>query len=230
MAHATRSAPSPPPYRSTGAEGTAGPRPRPRAAPPSNPPTPSSRTPTPGGSGCCGPPTSWPWTSSPMAWTSSPTTPGSRLVPQAPEALLEVRYSFQHTLEAAEPEMQVPPPPTPVPVPARAAFGSRLVFAVAATERIEYSVEGVLAAMSRLPLVVVPLATPRAFPRRVPDLRLCRGGQIGACSRRAYGCCGPPSVWCSPPPPASGVPGTGPGPIADRDRHLAAHRPRAPGD
>ena len=91
---------------------------------------------------------------------------GVALVPRAPAALLEVRYTFQHTLEAAEPEMQAPPPPTPVPVPARAAFGSRLVFAVAATERIDYSVEGVLAAMSRLPLVVVPLATPRSFSRR----------------------------------------------------------------
>ncbi len=91
---------------------------------------------------------------------------GVGLVPRAPKALLEVRYTFQHTLEAAEPEMAVPPPPTPVPVPARAAFGSRLVFAVEPTDRIEYSVEGVLAAMSRLPLVVVPLATPRAFPRR----------------------------------------------------------------
>ncbi len=90
---------------------------------------------------------------------------GSALVPRGEGARLEVRYTFQHAIEAAEPEMAAPPPPTPIPVPARAARGSRLVYAVAATDRIEYSVAGVLAAMSRLPLVVVPLATPRTFAR-----------------------------------------------------------------
>ncbi len=88
------------------------------------------------------------------------------LVPRGAGARLEVRYSFQHAIETAEPEMAAPPPPTPVPVQARAARGSRLVYAVAADDRIEYSVAGVLAAMSRLPLIVVPLATPRTFPRQ----------------------------------------------------------------
>ena len=91
---------------------------------------------------------------------------GVALVPRGAGARLEVRYSFQHAIETAEPEMVAPPPPTPVPIQARAARGSRLVYAVDADDRIEYSVAGVLAAMSRLPLVVVPLATPRAFPRQ----------------------------------------------------------------
>jgi len=91
---------------------------------------------------------------------------GIALIPATDDARLEVRYTFQHLLEAAEPEMEFPPPPTPVPIPARAANDSRLVFAVPAGERIDFSVGGVLAAMSRLPLQVAPLALPRAFPRR----------------------------------------------------------------
>ncbi|MGB7981228.1 MAG: hypothetical protein WCF36_10625 [Candidatus Nanopelagicales bacterium] len=86
---------------------------------------------------------------------------GIALVPNAAGARLEVRYTFQHAIEVAEPEMTTPPQPHTIPIQARAARGSRLVYAVAATERIEYSVAGVLAAMSRLPLIVVPLALPR---------------------------------------------------------------------
>ncbi len=121
---------------------------------------------------------------------------GPALVPVAEDARLEVRYPFQHVGEQAfyrvtqsVPETINPPPLTqpPVlvspssfdpitepPVLARAAFGSTLVFDVPAEERIEFSVEGVLAAISRLPLRVVPLATPRPLGRRPPVL----GGTI----------------------------------------------------
>jgi hypothetical protein len=88
------------------------------------------------------------------------------LTPLGANARLTVRFTFQHVLEAAEPEMESPPPPLAIPVPARAANRSRLVFAVPVGERIEFSIEGVLAAMSRLPLLVAPLATPRKLPRR----------------------------------------------------------------
>jgi hypothetical protein len=89
---------------------------------------------------------------------------GPTLVPTSATARLEVRLSFQHVNEHAEPEMQVPPPLQPPPVQALAANSSRLVYAVAADERIPFSSAGVLAAMSRLPLVLVPLATPRPPP------------------------------------------------------------------
>jgi hypothetical protein len=51
------------------------------------------------------------------------------------------------------------------PIEARAARGSRLVFAVPADERIEFSTEGLLAAMGRLRQVVHPLALPGEAPR-----------------------------------------------------------------
>jgi len=92
---------------------------------------------------------------------------GVALVPAQEGARLEVRYTFQHAIEAAEPEMLIPPPPAPVPIPARAAHGSRLVFAVPDKERIEWSSAGVLAAISRLPLLVAPLALPRVLPLRL---------------------------------------------------------------
>jgi hypothetical protein len=56
------------------------------------------------------------------------------------------------------------------PVQARAADGTNLVLSVPAGERITFSVEGVLEAISRLPLRVVPLATPRPLVRRPPVL------------------------------------------------------------
>ena len=90
------------------------------------------------------------------------------LEPAEEDAYLEVRYTFQHLHEAAEPEPNGPSPfpPTPIPVPVRAANGSRLVYDVPEGEQIPYSVKGVLAAMSRLPLRVAPLATPRPGRRR----------------------------------------------------------------
>ena len=126
---------------------------------------------------------------------------GPGLVPVGDEPRLEVRLPFQHLGEEAfyRVESSVPatvfdeltplpavdqPPPsvaadpnetvTGPPVQALAAYGSRLVFDVPAGERIGLSSEGVLAAMSRLPLRVVPLATPRVAPRRPPVL----GGDI----------------------------------------------------
>ncbi len=89
-----------------------------------------------------------------------------RLVPEGTGARLEVRFTFQHLLEEAEPEQEIPPPPTPVPIPAIAANGSRLVYRVAPGESIDYSTEGVLDAMRRLPLLVAPLALPRSTPTR----------------------------------------------------------------
>jgi hypothetical protein len=89
---------------------------------------------------------------------------GAVLLPTSDKARLEVRFAFQHVNEHAEPEMQSPPPVQPPPVQALAANSSRLVYAVAADERIPFSIAGVLAAMSRLPLVLVPLAAPRPPP------------------------------------------------------------------
>ncbi len=122
---------------------------------------------------------------------------GPALVPVAEDARLEVRYPFQHVGEQAlfveskqltqttnppndvpaptdPPPILVDPPPietiTGPPVLALAANGSQLVLAVPEGERIGFSVEGVLAAISRLPLQVVPLATPRPLGRRPPVL------------------------------------------------------------
>ncbi|MGH9222305.1 MAG: hypothetical protein ACRD2W_00535 [Acidimicrobiales bacterium] len=93
---------------------------------------------------------------------------GPVLRPVGADSRLEVRFPFQHLGEKAYFRVE-PVPPNPVaeppeapPIPALAARWSRLVFAVPAGERIEYSIEGVLAAMSRLPLLVAPVATPRA--------------------------------------------------------------------
>lgn len=98
---------------------------------------------------------------------------GPALVPTGADSRLEIRFPFQHLGERAFYRVEpVPPndpaePPDPPPVQALAARGSRLVFAVPATERIPYSIEGVLAAMSRLPLLVAPLAAPRAIAANV---------------------------------------------------------------
>ncbi len=105
---------------------------------------------------------------------------------------LIVKYAFQHVGEEAVYEGQTgverfvdekdpdkpPKPPMPAPKPAlnarptppvgaRAARGTRLVFRIAAEERIEFSTAGILAAMSRLPLKVHELATPGDAPTRV---------------------------------------------------------------
>lgn len=47
------------------------------------------------------------------------------------------------------------------PIPARPARGSRLVFEVPAGEKIQFSTEGLLEALGRLPMLVHPLAKPR---------------------------------------------------------------------
>ena len=94
---------------------------------------------------------------------------GAALVPTAADAHLIVRFAFQHLGERAYFQAGTPDAPQDgdeaadaPPIEALAAQASRLVFDVPAGERIEYSIEGVLAAMSRLPLRVAPLATPAA--------------------------------------------------------------------
>jgi hypothetical protein len=83
-------------------------------------------------------------------------------------ARLEVRFTFQHLHETAEPEPEGPSPfpLTAIPVAVRAANGSRLVYDVPDGERVELTTQGVLEAMSRLPLRVAPLALPRSVPNR----------------------------------------------------------------
>lgn len=61
------------------------------------------------------------------------------------------------------------PPPSDPPTQVRAAHGSRLVFDIPPEERIGYSTEGILSALSRLPLRVVPLAEPRKEVAKVPE-------------------------------------------------------------
>lgn len=97
---------------------------------------------------------------------------------------LVVRYAFQHTGEEATYEGQsgktntlvtwdnsviADPPPAPYarpnpPVGARAARATRLVFLIPATETIEFSTAGILAAMGRLALKVHDLALPGDAP------------------------------------------------------------------
>jgi hypothetical protein len=98
---------------------------------------------------------------------------GPVLVPDAADARLEVNLSFQHLGERAF-FRSIPPVVgdeslDPPPIQALAARPSRLVFEVPEGESIGYSVAGVLAAMSRLPLRVAPLATPKAI-RVTPDI------------------------------------------------------------
>lgn len=90
------------------------------------------------------------------------------LRPDDDDARLEVRFTFQHLHEEANPEQTDPNPVplVPIPVQVRAADPSRLVFDVPAGASIVYSTSGVLAAMAQLPLRVAPLATPRKLPRR----------------------------------------------------------------
>ena len=120
---------------------------------------------------------------------------GPVLLPRSEGARLEVLFPFQHLAERAYYEAQgkSPPatfepgkapdltkPPTRVaeqhdpidpgdpPTKVRAAHGSRLVFDIPAGETIGYGTEEILAAMSRLALRVVPLATPRKEATRPP--------------------------------------------------------------
>ena len=117
------------------------------------------------------------------------TNAGAVLVPAGNDARLEVRLPFQHladrayyAMEGAEFPPTTQPPEIPInegddpldppPIAALAAWGSRLVYDVPAGESIGYSSAGVLAAMSRLPLLVAPLATPRSTTSRPPFGRL----------------------------------------------------------
>lgn len=105
---------------------------------------------------------------------------GPELRPDGADARLEVRLPFQHIGERAWYEITTTTPPTnpggappggvelpePPPTAVRAAHGSRLVLAVPEDERIAFSTAGLLAAVSRLPLRVPALATPREERRR----------------------------------------------------------------
>jgi hypothetical protein len=78
-------------------------------------------------------------------------------------------FGYQHAAEKALDEVTSPPdPPGPgdIPIPARAAQKSRLVFKVPVGEQIPFSIDGIVAAMSRLEMAVAPVATPR-----VPESR-----------------------------------------------------------
>ncbi|MEZ5289677.1 MAG: hypothetical protein R2745_01200 [Vicinamibacterales bacterium] len=95
---------------------------------------------------------------------------GPALVPDGTTARLEVGLAFQHLGERAYFRSGPPPGPNPgdeptdpPPIQALAAQASRLVFDVPEGTRIGYSIAGVLQALSRLPLRVAPLATPRAI-------------------------------------------------------------------
>ena len=112
------------------------------------------------------------------------------LRPLGDDARLVVRIGFQHLGEQAvyegftkpipaagdfyddtgvqfEPQAIPPDGPNarpPVPAGARPARATRLVFAIPADERIEFSTAGILAAMGRLTLIVHPLAQPGDAP------------------------------------------------------------------
>ena len=92
------------------------------------------------------------------------------LAPSGDGAYLVVGYTFQHIAEQAFLETESPAT-TEIPfnpVVALVAEPSRLAFDVPAGTQIAYSSQGVLDAMSRLPLRVVPLATPRRVFRLPP--------------------------------------------------------------
>ncbi len=111
-------------------------------------------------------------------------------------ARLTIDFTFQHLGEAAFylvsgnslPDPLGSPNPVPAetedlgseatPVDARAAHGSRIVFAVPEHEAILFSTEGILAAMARLEMVVVPVAVPRRllrFPRLIEEAATIAG-------------------------------------------------------
>jgi hypothetical protein len=86
-----------------------------------------------------------------------------------------VHLSFQHTAERAIYEgITDPPEPTTFtrPEQARPAKGSRLVFTVPSATEIPFTTEGILSAVSQLPMAVHPLAQPRQTLRRIPDGRV----------------------------------------------------------
>ena len=110
--------------------------------------------------------------------------PGSEPVLRAGDSggHLVVHYSFQHIAERAIYEAKVLPPvpddhsepnlPSTAtfnqPEQARPSKGSRLVFAVPAGFEIGFSTEGILTAVSQLPMSVHPLARPRPRLARFP--------------------------------------------------------------
>jgi hypothetical protein len=105
---------------------------------------------------------------------------GPVLLAGAKAGTLSVRLAWQHLGEAATPEANdADLGPTPTPVPARAARRSRLVFDVPPGTAIAYSIEGILEAMTRLEMRVVPLAKPRAtgwtFPVDLPPISIGSG-------------------------------------------------------
>ncbi len=95
---------------------------------------------------------------------------GPALVPEGDDAFMIVSYTFQHVGEQAFLEQGFPPHVVEArhtPVEVLVAEPSRLAYDVPADERIPFSTDGVLAALSRLQLRVVPLATPRPAATRV---------------------------------------------------------------
>jgi hypothetical protein len=92
--------------------------------------------------------------------------------------LLTAVFGYQHAAEKALDDATSPPePPGPgdIPIPARAAHKSRLVFKVPKGEQIAFSTDGIVAAISRLEMVVAPVATPRG-PTGIGSIQL--GGAI----------------------------------------------------
>jgi hypothetical protein len=95
----------------------------------------------------------------------------SALVPTDDDAHLVVGYTFQHIGEQAFLEASPSTSETPsMPVSVLVAEPSRVAYNVAAAEKIRYSTAGILEALTRLPLRVAPLATPRPTPARFPVL------------------------------------------------------------
>lgn len=84
--------------------------------------------------------------------------PGEAVAPKVPEWYRDPqtgKYSYKEVSpQAAEPEEAVP-------ITVRSAQRSRLVFAVPDGDRIEFTTSGVLSALGRLKLIVVPAARPR---------------------------------------------------------------------
>ncbi|MET0908985.1 MAG: hypothetical protein ABWZ99_05900, partial [Ilumatobacteraceae bacterium] len=109
----------------------------------------------------------------------------------ADPALMLIRFPYQHLGERAIYETPAPRPdqrdpdgppipPNPVevdppgarptaPIDARPARASRLVFRLTADDVVEFSTDGILAAMSRLPMAVHTLATPKPPGRVILD-------------------------------------------------------------
>ena len=87
------------------------------------------------------------------------------LVPSGSKGgLLTAIFGYQHAAEKALFELNdipVPEPGSQIPIAARAAHKSRLVYKVPKGERIAFSIDGIIAAMSRLEMAVAPVAMPR---------------------------------------------------------------------